>query len=128
MSRSLPSRRLILTLYFFLHLAGCAPSLYKTHLTHEQRSVICGYSDLSENEECLRESDQQIEWCKEALGQERDCWNTLLGDLSKEIKHYAISDTDYIAYLHDPLKLRPLIHRIQSDRKARPLPSSTQNP
>lgn len=99
-----------------LLLSGCGKSFYKTTLTPEEKSLICGYSDLSEREECLDESDEQIEWCKEALGQEKDCWNTLLGDQAKFVKHYGVTDKAYFSYLHDPLKLRSLINRITSDQ------------
>lgn len=56
---------------------GCAKTFYSTELSSEQKALICGYNVPWDRQECLDQANQQIEWCKEALGQEDDCWNTL---------------------------------------------------
>lgn len=102
-------------LFLAFALSGCAPSFYQTRLTAEDRAIVCNYSEPSERDNCLVEADSQIEWCKEALGQERDCWNTLLGDAAHLHAQYPVKDAEYFSYLHDPQKLKPLIARIRHD-------------
>ena len=114
-SCTFPLRNALILIAMFCNLIGCAPSLYKTKLQPEERAVICGYSVPWERSECLDEADQQIEWCKEALGQEHDCWNTLLGDYSAYRGAYPVSDSQYFEILHDPIKVRPLLDRMRHD-------------
>ena len=122
-TRTARSLRLWSAIIGLFTLPACAPSLYQTHLAPEERAMICGYSEPSERENCLAEADAQIEWCKEALGQEQDCWNTLLGDLAHKIRRHPVSNVDYFAYLHDPLKLRSLISSLRAQPlKSPPLP------
>lgn len=92
---------------------GCATSFYKTNLSSEQRSLICSYSVPWERQECLDEANEQIEWCKEALGQEDDCWNTLLGEYSRYRKEFPVDDAHYFAILHDPSKIAPLLAELK---------------
>jgi hypothetical protein len=108
-------RIILILMVMFSVLVGCAPSLYKTKLQPEERAIICGYSVPWERSECLDEADQQIEWCKEALGQEHDCWNTLLGDYSAYRGAYPVPDSQYFEILHDPTKVKPLLDRIKHD-------------
>lgn len=95
--------------------SGCAKSLYKVQLTEEERAVICAYSVPWERDECLDEANEQIAWCEEALNQEHDCWNTLLGDYSRYRSAYPISDNEYFAILHAPAKIKPLLDRMRRD-------------
>ena len=94
--------------------SGCAKSLYKTELSTDQKAAICGYSVPWDRQECLDDANQQIEWCKEALGQEDDCWNTLLGDYSRYREETHVSDSQYFEILRDPLKIRPVLQRLKS--------------
>ncbi|MEY2696059.1 MAG: hypothetical protein RL333_197 [Pseudomonadota bacterium] len=93
---------------------GCAKSFYKTELSTEQKAAICGYSVPWDRQECLDDANQQIEWCKEALGQEDDCWNTLLGDYSRYRAGAHVTDSQYFEILHDPVKIRPVLQRLKS--------------
>lgn len=93
--------------------SGCAKSFFRTELSAEQKSLICSYSVPWDREECLSQADQQIEWCKEALGQEDDCWNTLLGDYSRYRKEFPTTDDQYFAILHDPVKIGPMLQRLK---------------
>ncbi|MEN9682034.1 MAG: hypothetical protein RLZZ627_1927 [Pseudomonadota bacterium] len=97
----------------FLSLSGCGKSFYKTQLTAEQKNQICDYSVPWDRQECLAQADEQIEWCKEALGQEDDCWNTLLGDYSRYRKDLLVTDAQYFEILHDPVKISPLLEKIK---------------
>ena len=97
--------------------SGCGASFYKTQLSADQKAVICGYGVPWDREECLEQANQQIEWCKEALGQEDDCWNTLLGDFSRYRRSYRVTDAQYFEYLHDPLTIKPLMAKIKSDHR-----------
>ena len=96
-----------------LILNGCGKSFYKTQMTAEQKRLICDYSVPWDRQECLVQADQQNEWCKEALGQEDDCWNTLLGDYSRYRKDFPISDAQYFEILHEPEKISPLLQKIK---------------
>ena len=93
--------------------SGCAKSFYKTELSAEQKSSICSYSVPWDRQECLDQANQQIEWCKEALGQEDDCWNTLLGDYSRYRKDTPVTDAQYFEILHDPGKISPILQRLK---------------
>lgn len=99
--------------FVFIIFSGCGKSLYKTQLTAEQKLLICDYSVPWDRQECLTQADQQIEWCKEALGQEDDCWNTLLGDYSRYRKELVVSDAQYFEILHHPEKVSPLLQKIK---------------
>jgi len=95
-------------------ISGCGTSFYKTQLTAEQKRLICDYNVPWDRQECLLQADQQIEWCKEALGQEDDCWNTLLGDYSRYRKDSPITDAQYFEVLHDPVKVSPILQKLKS--------------
>ncbi|MEY4684435.1 MAG: hypothetical protein RLZ25_894 [Pseudomonadota bacterium] len=92
---------------------GCAKTFYSTELSSEQKALICGYNVPWDRQECLDQANQQIEWCKEALGQEDDCWNTLLGDYSRYRKESQVSDTQYFEILHDPGKIGPVLQKLK---------------
>lgn len=97
----------------WLLLNGCSKSLYKTELTTDQKSLICSYSVPWDRQECLDQANAQIDWCKEALGQEDDCWNTLLGDYSRYRRASPVSDAQYFEILHDPAKISPLLQKLK---------------
>ena len=101
------------TIIVFLILNGCGTSFYKTQLTAEQKRLICDYNVPWDRQECLVQADQQIEWCKEALGQEDDCWNTLLGDYSRYRRDSPVTDAQYFEILHDPEKVAPLLQKLK---------------
>lgn len=102
---------ILLAFYLF---SGCATTFYKTELNAEQKAVLCDYSVPWDRQECLDQANQQLEWCKEALGQEDDCWNTLLGDYARYRQSYNVSDSQYFEFLHDPIKIKPLLTKIKS--------------
>jgi hypothetical protein len=110
--------RFLFTLVFFTFCGlqlGCGKVFYQTRLQPEQQAVICGYSVPWERQECLEEANEQIEWCKEALSQEDDCWNTLLGDASRFRKEYPVNDQTYFQFLKDPVSIKPLLDRIKRE-------------
>jgi hypothetical protein len=96
-------------------LVGCGKVFYTTQLSEQQKASICASSVSWDRQECLLEANEQMEWCKEQIGQEDDCWNTLLGDYSRFRHELQVTDHDYFEILKDPVKVRPLVEQLRSN-------------